>query len=104
MTELLTILEKFQPIAKSVIDYLSQFRGGKTPKATDYEQQIKDTAPLLTGGLVYLLRFMYERDQGVQTPETYGPVIEFFNRNKSSVDQWDKAAKYGCYYLSAVGL
>jgi hypothetical protein len=104
-----TLLRVLPDLLKNLSNLLQ--RGGPAPK--QMEAQLAAVGNLLSGRLVYLLRYL-DHTGDVRSPESYGPVLSGFrevgnprppaSHSYDAEPAWEKAAQYACWYLSALGL
>jgi len=74
---------------------------------------MKDYGYLLTGRLVYLLRYL-DQTGDARYPDKYGRILMAYveagntrpspNYAPQAEEAWDHASKYACWYLSSLGL
>lgn len=105
-----TLLEIAAPLLTSIMEKLGKSFSRQTKLR---EGQIESTGKLLSGRLVYLLRYMDEKDYPVY-PHAFGRVLASFVEVErvrqpaqyvvEAEEAWDKASEYACYYLSMLGL
>jgi hypothetical protein len=113
MKDMQTIAEKIYLILPNLLpNLLTVTDKRETHKELD-GKEMEQLAGLLTGRLVFLLRFMDE-NRSPRFPNGYGRVISAYvdvSETKPNVthsprveEGWKKASQYACWYLSALGL
>ena len=105
-----TLLEIAAPLLKTITEKMGS--AFSRHRVLSDEEQIATVAKLLSGRLVYLLRYMDERPDPVYP--RFGRVLASFvevERTRpaarfepSAEEAWDKASQYACWYLSMLGL
>jgi hypothetical protein len=105
-----TLLEIAAPLLKAITGKMGKAisDGAPLPK-----EELERITQLLSGRLVYLLRYMDHRPDPVY-PRAYGRVLASFvevERTRQPArfelgaeEAWDKASQYACWYLSMLGL
>lgn len=79
----------------------------------DPESKLEELGKLLTGRLVYLLRYL-DQTGDARYPHAYGRVLGAYvdvgsarppaSFSSQAEPAWEHASKYACWYLSALGL
>jgi hypothetical protein len=109
-----TIAEKVFLLLPDLMPHLLTYlEKRKTNHEVDSNDETEQLSNLLTGRLVFLLRYMDERGNA-RYPEGYGRVISGYvdvsetrpdaSYSPRAEDGWKKASQYACLYLSALGL
>ena len=104
-----TIAEKVIGILiEHVPEFIRKVQSKKEPTAT-----LKDYGYLLSGRLVYLLRYL-DQTGDARYPDKYGRVLMAYveagdprptpNYAPQAEKAWENASKYACWYLSSLGV
>jgi hypothetical protein len=107
-----TLVEIAAPLLKILIEQLEKAKVFTRRKEVS-EEHFGTVSKLLSGRLVYLLRYMDNRPDPVY-PRAFGRVLASFvevERTRQPArfelgaeEAWDKASQYACWYLSMLGL
>ncbi len=108
-----TIAETVIKLLPELLPSLARFvRILNTPRRTA-DEQIASLGGLLTGRLVYLLRY-FDQSGDARYPQSYGRVLAAYvdvgntrpaaSFSAQAEPAWEHAAQYACWYLSALGL
>lgn len=105
-----TLLEIASPLLKKIMEKVGRdiFSSRELSK-----EEIDKIGRLLSGRLIYLLRYMDENDYPVY-PKAFGRILASFVEVErvrqppryeiEAEEAWEKASEYACYYLSMLGL
>jgi len=113
MSDMQTIAEKVFLFLPNLLTHLQTNNNKPETHQELNGKEIEQLGGLLTGRLVFLLRFMDER-KNPRYPNGYGRVISAYvdvSETRPNItfspraeDGWNKASQYACLYLSAIGL
>ena len=111
---------ELETIAHSLIKLLPDLLPSVTRAVRDWwkpeksrDEQLASLGGLLTGRLVYLLRY-FDQTGDARYPHSYGRILAAYvdvgntrpaaSFSAHSEPAWEHAAQYACWYLSALGL
>ncbi len=108
-----TIGESIIKILPDLISGLAGKINYRQAQKTDLNEQLLALGNLLTGRLVYLLRYL-DQSGDARYPHAYGRILSAYvdvgnTRPDASFSAqaevaWEHASKYACWYLSSLGL
>ena len=108
------MLETLLDIAAPLLKVISKELGGLFVRQKDLsEDHLAKIASLLSGRLVYLMRYIDANPDPIY-PKAYGRVLVSFvdvgrlrqpaRFEVQAEEGWEKASQYACWYLSMLGL